>query len=318
MKNILKQLILLVAAGVFSSSAAVQLVLDDWQGNMNRTGAGTNQGHWAAYTAAGDVGNLIFIAGGQGAGITGTTVHEDLDGIAGSPTGFDTRPTQNNYDGLGANTFSAGTWYPGNDPSDGSVANGQVFRLQSQNATGTQNRFHFALINATSSDMIINDIGYSARNQFNANHPNHLRLSYVDSTNARFNSELIKTSADGLSNLGELVDDETVTTTENITPLDYTSWSANGTKVITHDLASIVGSTVKLAPGTRAAFELAWIGSRDSVLADAIAAPDYNAGPAQTQFDMMVINATVVPEPSTYALIAGFAAFLFVAIKRRK
>lgn len=27
---------------------------------------------------------------------------------------------------------------------------------------------------------------------------------------------------------------------------------------------------------------------------------------------------TVVPEPSTYALLAGFAAFLFVAIKRRK
>ena len=27
---------------------------------------------------------------------------------------------------------------------------------------------------------------------------------------------------------------------------------------------------------------------------------------------------TVVPEPSTYALIAGFAAFLFVAIRRRK
>tara|TARA_B100001093_G_scaffold387777_1_gene373813 strand:- start:1846 stop:2769 length:924 start_codon:yes stop_codon:yes gene_type:complete len=30
------------------------------------------------------------------------------------------------------------------------------------------------------------------------------------------------------------------------------------------------------------------------------------------------IGLTVVPEPSTYALLAGFAAFLFVAIKRRK
>ena len=27
---------------------------------------------------------------------------------------------------------------------------------------------------------------------------------------------------------------------------------------------------------------------------------------------------TVVPEPSTYALLAGFAAFLFVAIRRSK
>ena len=30
------------------------------------------------------------------------------------------------------------------------------------------------------------------------------------------------------------------------------------------------------------------------------------------------LSITVVPEPSTYALLAGFAAFLFVAIKRRK
>jgi len=30
------------------------------------------------------------------------------------------------------------------------------------------------------------------------------------------------------------------------------------------------------------------------------------------------IGISVVPEPSTYALIAGFAAFLFVAIRRRK
>ena len=31
-----------------------------------------------------------------------------------------------------------------------------------------------------------------------------------------------------------------------------------------------------------------------------------------------VSSFTIVPEPSTYALIAGFAAFLFVAIRRRK
>ena len=30
------------------------------------------------------------------------------------------------------------------------------------------------------------------------------------------------------------------------------------------------------------------------------------------------INVSAVPEPSTYALLAGFAAFLFVAIRRRK
>ena len=30
------------------------------------------------------------------------------------------------------------------------------------------------------------------------------------------------------------------------------------------------------------------------------------------------IQVSAVPEPSTYALLAGFAAFLFVAIRRRK
>ena len=30
------------------------------------------------------------------------------------------------------------------------------------------------------------------------------------------------------------------------------------------------------------------------------------------------LSASAVPEPSTYALIAGFAAFVFVAIRRRK
>tara|TARA_B100001778_G_scaffold332461_1_gene338827 strand:- start:1139 stop:1777 length:639 start_codon:yes stop_codon:yes gene_type:complete len=34
--------------------------------------------------------------------------------------------------------------------------------------------------------------------------------------------------------------------------------------------------------------------------------------------DELSLEAEVVPEPSTYALMAGFAAFLFVALKRRK
>jgi hypothetical protein len=115
MKNILKLLTILVSFGVFASSAAVQLVLDDWTA-LNRAGGGTNtNGHWASFADAGN-GELIFIAGGASAGVDADTTFTALDGISGAPTGFDTRPTQLNYDGFGSQTFSAGTWVPGSDP----------------------------------------------------------------------------------------------------------------------------------------------------------------------------------------------------------
>lgn len=318
MKNILKYTILTAIVGTMSSFGSVSLVLDDWTA-MNRAGSGTNtNGHWASFADTGN-GELIFIAGGASAGVAADTTFDALNGISGAPTGFDTRPTQLNYDGFGSQTFAAGTWNPGSDPTDGSEANGQIFRLGN---SGNQNRWHMALINNTSSDMIIDSIGYSVRNQYTntANmHPNHLQFSYVDSSNFRFNSTFIKTSADGSTNDGEYISDDIVGDSQTyIAPLAVTTFTANETLQVTHSLASIIGSTVKLAPGARAAFELAWLGDRDSDLEASQASPNYGGGTKQTQFDMMVINATVVPEPSTYALLAGFAAFLFVAVKRRK
>lgn len=45
-----------------------------------------------------------------------------------------------------------------------------------------------------------------------------------------------------------------------------------------------------------------------------------NANPSTDWGSVQIsgLTATAVPEPSTYALIAGFAAFMFVAIRRRK
>jgi hypothetical protein len=48
-----------------------------------------------------------------------------------------------------------------------------------------------------------------------------------------------------------------------------------------------------------------------------VSAIDFNTGGAGSPV-AGTISSIVVPEPSTYALLAGFAAFLFVAIRRRK
>jgi hypothetical protein len=49
-----------------------------------------------------------------------------------------------------------------------------------------------------------------------------------------------------------------------------------------------------------------------------VTAFDINTGGAGDTVAGTITNISIVPEPSTYALIAGFAAFLFVAIRRRK
>jgi hypothetical protein len=57
--------------------------------------------------------------------------------------------------------------------------------------------------------------------------------------------------------------------------------------------------------------------STNSFVWEDVSAIDFNTGGAGSPI-AGTISSIAVPEPSTYALLAGFAAFLFVAIRRRK
>lgn len=56
----------------------------------------------------------------------------------------------------------------------------------------------------------------------------------------------------------------------------------------------------------------------DSFAWNDVVALDINTGGAGSPVAGTLTGISIVPEPSTYALIAGFAAFLLVAIRRRK
>ena len=45
--------------------------------------------------------------------------------------------------------------------------------------------------------------------------------------------------------------------------------------------------------------------------------PQGYTGPALIQLDNIQLQQTFIPEPETYALLIGFIAFIYIAIKRR-
>lgn len=83
--------------------------------------------------------------------------------------------------------------------------------------------------------------------------------------------------------------------------------------------ATIANETVSIT--STGAFSLSYdVAAGNYIGQVGFAVTGLNANPATDWGNVQVsgLSATAVPEPSTYALIAGFAAFIFVAIRRRK
>ena len=125
----------------------------------------------------------------------------------------------------------------------------------------------------------------------NANANNIYTVQYL-SNNGNSNLKNVYTNS-GVENLADI---DTATLSEGISEVDIS---------IAAGLTG--GGPVRLEAGDQASFRITWTGSA--------------ANFAQTQIDNVAFSGTflaAVPEPSTYALLAGFAVFLFVAIKSRK
>jgi hypothetical protein len=88
--------------------------------------------------------------------------------------------------------------------------------------------------------------------------------------------------------------------------------------LLSQDLFNAVGNTKVLDSG----FQNVGINFQNIVGSDVTMSfvqniPQAYTGPALIQLDNIKLQQTYVPEQSSYALIAGFLAFLYVAIKRR-
>lgn len=90
------------------------------------------------------------------------------------------------------------------------------------------------------------------------------------------------------------------TLTSYITDSTWTAWSSVGAGTPTPILGYMLGASTNLANLTVEGADLTFTAG----------AGNFGSGYG--------VSFSVVPEPSTYALIAGFAAFVFVAIRRRK
>jgi hypothetical protein len=88
--------------------------------------------------------------------------------------------------------------------------------------------------------------------------------------------------------------------------------------LLSQDLFNAVGNTKVLDSGYQnVGINFQNIVGSDVTMSFVQNIPQAYTGPALIQLDNIKLQQTYVPEQSSYALIAGFLAFLYVAIKRR-
>ena len=287
--NNIKLIPLALFAITTTSLTALQIVIDDWHDDnqwTNRAANGASAQFYTSQTFSGvDNTSILFEAGGNSA----------VDGRADF---YLYKPGSDGFDGWGTQIASYNAWDRSLDTSLGAPINGNNQLLKFGNS-GNQNRFDFQIENTGSETINLDSIGIMARNNFSANHPSTFTISHLQKGQQQGAIYLNELEIDGTRAINALPGGATAVSTLQIG--ESVVYTGNQAKWVER---TFTGAT--LAAGAKASFRLEMSGNNGGT------------GNAQTHFDTLTINVSAVPEPSTYALLAGFAAFLFVAIKRRK
>lgn len=203
----------------------------------------------------------------------------DLQIVAGG-LGSNALTNAANWDGWSA---TSGTSFDGWGAGTDSSAHGDTANILDDSYlrlgnAANQRKLDFMLINNGTTDFEVTNISFDWQNP----HNNGMNLLYISAPAA----------ANGAAADSNLVDSNGIELA-NSTAFENAYIESNSISTTSSSLGTI-------AAGDGATFRI-------------------NYTLANTRgLDNLTITGVAVPEPSTYALIAGFAAFLFVAIKRRK